>query len=146
MLTARLWLTAAASVALVACHRLSPMEQKIVGAWSWTYIEGQGRMVFTADHKLKEGFPPDEEKGRPLRDDDFDYLRSGTWHLEGDVLVTETDNTPYIAWFDRSFPKDTSEKRPKLEREVKRQKITHIDGEKMVFSDGYSLQRDTRVK
>ena len=36
------------------------MEQKIVGAWSWTYIEGKGRMVFTADHKLKEGFPPDE--------------------------------------------------------------------------------------
>jgi hypothetical protein len=122
------------------------MEQKIVGAWSWTYIEGQGRMVFTADHRLKEGFPPDEEKGRPLRDDDFDYLRSGTWHLEGDVLVTETDNTPYIEWFDKNFPPDTSEKRPKLDKEVKRQKITHIDEEKMLFSDGGTLKRDHRVR
>ena len=122
------------------------MEQKIVGAWSWTYIEGQGRMLFTADHNVKAGFPPEEDKGRPLGDDDFMYLQSGTWRLEGDVLVTETDNTPYIAWFDKTFPKDTSEKRPKLDREVKRQKITHIGEEKMVFSDGYFLQRDHRVK
>ena len=146
MLTARSWLTAAASVALIACHRLSPMEHTIVGAWSWTYIEGKGRMVFTADHKLKEGFPPDEEKGRPLRDDDFDYLRSGTWLIEGDVLVTETDNTPYIAWFDRTFPKDTSEPRPKLEKEVHRQKIVHLDSERIAFSDGSFLERDRRVK
>ena len=122
------------------------MEHKIVGAWWWQYIEGRGRIVFTADHKLKEGFPPDEEKGRPLRDDDFDYLRSGTWHLEGDVLVTDTDNSPYIAWFDRSFPKDTSEPRPKLDRQVDRRKITQIDEEKITFSDGSSYGRDHRVK
>ena len=126
------------------------MEQKIVGAWSWTYIEGQGRMVFTADHKVKEGFPPEESPGRPLRDDDFMYLQAGTWRLEGDVLVTELDNSPYIAWYDRTF-KDESEEmrqrsRPKLEKKVERQKIVKIDSEKMVFADGYSLDRDTRVK
>ena len=115
-----------AGLALLACHPPSLMEQKIVGAWSWTYIEGKGRMVFTADHKIKEGFPPDEEMGRPLRDDDFTYVRSVTWHLEGDVLVTETDNTPYITWFDQAF-RDASEEyrqgeRPKLDKKVERQK------------------------
>ena len=126
------------------------MEQKIVGAWSWTYISGKGRMVFTADHKVKEGFPPDEEQGRPLRDDDFTYLRSGTWRLEGDVLVTETDNTPWIAWHDKTFPDESTEdrdrRRPKLEKEVERKRIVHVDTEKMVFDDGYFLDRDHRVK
>ena len=146
MLNARFWLTAVASVALVACQPLSPLENKVIGAWSWTYISGKGRMVFTADHKVKAGFPPDEEMGRPLRDEDFTYLQAGTWRLENDVLVTELDNTPYIAWFDSTFPNGTSEERPRLEREVKRDKIVHIDGEKMVFSDGYKLERDHRVK
>ncbi len=102
-------------------------------------------MVFTADHNVKAGFPPEEDKGRPLRDDDFMYLQSGTWRLEGDVLVTETDNTPYIAWFDRTF-RDASEEyrqseRPKLDRKVQRQKIVKIDSEKMLFADGSSLDR-----
>src|SRR6266571_9020402 len=100
MLKARAWLNAVACLAFISCHRLSPMEQKIIGAWSWTYIEGRGRMVFTPDHKVKAGFPPEEEKHRPLHDDEFTYLRSGSWHLEGNVLVTDMDNTPYIAWFD----------------------------------------------
>ena len=87
------------------------MEKKIVGAWFWTYIEGRGRIVFMTDHKMKIGFEPEEDPGRPLRDDDFTYLRSGTWRLEGDVLVTETDNTPWIAWYDHTFPDDTKEER-----------------------------------
>jgi len=121
------------------------MEEKIVGAWSWTYIEGKGHMVFTADHKVKAGFPPEEAKSQPLRDDDFEYLRSGTWRLEGDVLVTDMDNAPYITWYDQTF-RDKSEKtrqheRPKLDRKVERQAIVKIDGEKMVFADGYSLDR-----
>jgi hypothetical protein len=136
----------AAGLALASCNRLSPIEQKVVGAWSWTYIEGKGRMVFTPDHKVKEGFPPEEDPHRPLRDDDFMYLRSGTWHVEDGVLVTETDNTPYIAWFDKTFPKDSSEKRPPLDKKVERQKITSIDAEKMLFADGYFLERDHRVK
>lgn len=103
-------------------------------------------MVFTADHKLKEGFPPDEENGRPLHDDDFTYLRSGTWHVEGDTLVRETDSTPYIAWFNKTFPKGTSEERPRLDKKVERHKIIRIDTEKVVFADGSFLERDHRVK
>src|SRR5437870_6793433 len=69
-----------------------PTEKKIVGAWSWTYIEGVGRMVFTADHKVKEGFPPEDPNKPAIRDRGFTYLSSGTWHIEGDILVTEIDN------------------------------------------------------
>ena len=83
--------------------------KKIVGAWSWTYIEGRGRMVFTTDHKVKAGFPPEEDKGRPLRDEDFTYLQSGTWRLEGDILVTEMDNSPYITWYAQTFKDEPEE-------------------------------------
>src|SRR3954467_8182931 len=72
--------------------RLSDTEKKIVGAWSWTYLEGVGRMIFTADHRVKEGFPPEEPNKPAIRDRDFTYLSSGMWHVEGDVLVTDINN------------------------------------------------------
>src|SRR4051812_836862 len=117
-----------------ACGDSRPTERKIVGAWSWTYIEGKGRMVFTADRKVKEGFPPEEDPGRPLREEDFTYLDSGTWRLEGDVLVTETDNSPWIALSDRlshDISEEVRPKRPKLERKTECQQIVKIDSEKM---------------
>jgi hypothetical protein len=96
------------------------------------------------------GLEPDKDTGRPLRDDDFFYMRSGTWRLEGDVLVTETDNTPWIAWFDKTFHDDPKEerdrKRPKPDKQTERKRIVRIDDEKMTFDDGYYLERDRRVK
>jgi hypothetical protein len=119
--------------------------KKIVGAWSWTYIEGRGRMVFTTDHKVKAGFPPEEDKGRPLRDEDFTYLQSGTWRLEGDILVTEMDNSPYITWYDQTFKDEPEEmwrcEHPVLKKQVQRQKIVTIDDEKMLFDGGSRLDR-----
>jgi hypothetical protein len=50
MAHARIIICFLAACTLVACHRLTPMEKKIVGSWQWTYIEGVGRMVFTPDH------------------------------------------------------------------------------------------------
>jgi hypothetical protein len=117
------------------------MEQKVVGAWSWTYIEGVGRMIFTPDHKVREGFPPDDKDGRKIRDDEFEILLAGTWRLEGDVLVTEMDNKPLIDIMKRLAPSDC----PPLEKKVKRQKIVKIDGEKMVFDDGYWFERVQQV-
>src|SRR3978361_509599 len=76
--------------------RLSKPEKKIVGAWSWTYIEGVGRMVFTADHRVKSGFPPEVQDGRKLADYQFKWFDEGTWHVEGDILVMHTNNRPYI--------------------------------------------------
>lgn len=126
-------------------------ESKVIGAWSWTDSKGQGRIVFTADHTMKTGFEPEENPGRPLRDDDFTYVRSGTWRLEGDILVTETDNSPWIAWYDKIWRdgdhwNEKAAGRPKLEPTAERKKILHIDAEKMVFADGYHLERDHRVK
>ena len=126
------------SFLLMGCHRLSPTEQKIVGSWSWQYIEGRGRIVFSPDHTMKEGFPPEEELHRPLRDDDFTYIESGSWHLEGDVLVQELDNHLMV---DRSVGISESE-RPKLEKRVLRERITKIDDSRMTFDNGSWLDRE----
>src|SRR2546423_1444713 len=137
MLPTRAASIACLSLLLIACHRLSPMERKIVGSWSWQYIEGRGRIVFGSDHAVKEGFPPEENLHRPLRDDDFDYLESGFWHLEGDVLVQELDNHLMVdPWT------GGESERPKLEKRVLRQRITKIDDSRMTFDDGSWLDRE----
>lgn len=43
----------------VRLNQLSPTEQKTLGAWSCTHIEGAGRSMFTADYRVRAGFPPD---------------------------------------------------------------------------------------
>jgi hypothetical protein len=129
------------SLLLIASQqRLSPTEQKIVGAWSWTYIEGVGRIIFTADHKVREGFPPDEKDGRKIGNDEFDIVRAGTWRLEGDVLITKMDNRPLIRIIERLDPSNI----PALEKKVERRKIVKIDGNKIVFDNGHSLDRVKR--
>ena len=120
--------------------RLSATEKKIVGAWSWTYVEGVGRMVFTADHKVKEGFPPDDPNRPAIRDSDFTYLSSGTWRVEGDVLVTDIDNHLLI----ERFPRRSSLERPEFDRKVRRERIVSIDDEKMLFENGSPLERVKR--
>jgi hypothetical protein len=65
--------------------------------------------------------------------------------LEGDILITEMDNSPFIAWYDQTF-KDKSEEmrrreRPAIKKEVQRQKIVTIDDEKMLFDDRSRLDR-----
>ncbi len=135
-------LVAFASILAVftGCGDSRPTERKIVGAWSWTYIEGVGRMVFTADHRVKEGFPPEDKDGRHLPDDQFTYLESGTWRLESDVLVTEVDNQPLIDRYDntsRDEPEEIRQRhRPALKKEILRQKIVKIDSKQMVFEKG----------
>ena len=119
----------------VLVARLSDAEKKIVGAWSWTYIEGVGRMIFGVDRRVKEGFPPDDPEKPAVHDADFTYLLSGIWHVEGDILVTDISNQPLIdGWGDLPA-------KPALERKVRREKIVSIDDKKIVFGDGSSLNR-----
>ena len=124
--------------------RLSETERKIVGAWSWTYIEGVGRMVFTADHRVKEGFPPDDPNRPAVRDNDFTYSLSGTWRVEGDVLVTEIDNHLLLEMFSHRtllqivlFLPSNSYK-PEFERKVRRDKILSIDEKQIALEGGHS--------
>src|SRR5437588_10800041 len=135
-------------VALYA--RLSATEKKIAGAWSWTYLEGVGRMVFTADHRVKEGFPLDDRNRPAMLASDFTYLLSGTWRVEGDVLVTEIDNHLFLGRFSRRpllhkvlFLPPSSYK-PEFEKKTKRDKIVRLDEEKMMFEDGHWLDRVKR--
>lgn len=109
----------------------------MVGAWSWTYIEGVGRMIFSADHTVKEGFPPDDKDGRKISDEEFEIVQAGTWRVEGDILITEMDNKPLIEILQRLAP---GEVQP-FKKETKRQKIVSIDDKKMVFEDRSTLER-----
>src|SRR5256885_851447 len=124
-------------IALCSCHRSSSTtDKRIVGAWSWSYPEGIGRIIFTADHKIKEGFPPKDKDGRHLPEDQFTFPYSGTWRLEDDVLVTEMDNKPLLDM----YAVDTQHK-PEFKKAVRRLKIAKIDREKMIFDDGSSIDR-----
>jgi len=116
---------------------LSATEQKIVGAWSWTYIEGVGRIIFTSDHKVRIGFPPTLKDGRKIGDHEFDIVQRGVWRVDGDALVTEIDNTPLIKIIERLDPRNI----PALEKKVERRRIAKIDGNKTVFDNGYSFDR-----
>jgi hypothetical protein len=123
--------------------RLSDTEKKIVGAWSWTYLEGVGRMIFTADHRVKEGFPPEGPNKPAIRDRDFTYLLSGTWHVEGDVLVTDINNQLFL---DRAGRRgflnwlfsDPPPQKFEFDRKVRREKILSIDDKKIVFEGDHS--------
>jgi hypothetical protein len=138
MLILRTAVVACIALALTTlADALSPLEQRIVGSWSWRYIEGFGRVVFTADHKVTEGFPPDDKDGRTISDKEFQILRAGTWRLEGDVLVTVMDNAPGRDLIRRLAPTEV----PPFKKETRRQKIVSIDDKKMVFDDGGSLDR-----
>ena len=121
-------------------NQLSPTEQRIVGAWSWTYIEGVGRIIFTSDHKLRIGFPPALKDGRKIGDHEFDIVQSGVWRLDGDALVTEIDNTPLIRIIEQLDPSNI----PALEKTVERRRIVKIDSKEIVFDDGSSFQRVNR--
>jgi hypothetical protein len=125
------------SLILGACTRPSAMEQKMIGAWSWTYIEGVGRMIFSPDHTVTVGFPPDDKDGRKINDNEFEIVQAGTWRLEGDVLVTETDNKPLRRRLEHLSPSEV----PALEEKRERKKIISIDDKIMKFDDGSSLDR-----
>ncbi|MEP7071885.1 MAG: hypothetical protein ABI839_05825 [Verrucomicrobiota bacterium] len=123
---------------LTACGlRSGDAEQQIVGEWSWTYIEGVGRLTFTADHKVTEGFPPDDKDGTNLSGEEFQILRSGTWRLERGVLVTEVDNRPLITILKGLTPWDL----PPFQKWVDRRRIVRIDEQRVVFDDGHVFTR-----
>jgi len=94
-----------------------------------------GRMIFSADHRVKEGFPPDDPEKPAVHDRDFTYLLSGPWNIEGDILITDITNQPLIDGWQGTLDK------PEFDRRVRREKIVSIDDKKMVFEDGSSLAR-----
>lgn len=110
-----------------------------MGAWSWTYIEGRGRMEFSAGHRVKIGFLREEVGTAHFWQSKFVFLHSGTWRLEGDVLVTETNDQ--LLW-DR-FSRSRLDK-PQFETRMECDRIVQIDDEKMIFDDGSFLNRDHR--
>lgn len=126
-----------ACLLVTTCQQPSPVERKLIGAWSWTYIEGVGRIIFAADHTVKKGFPPDDKDGRKISDDEFEIVQAGTWRVEGDVLITEMNNKPLIEMLQRLAPSEV----PPFKKETKHQNIVSIDDNKMVFDDRSTLER-----
>jgi hypothetical protein len=113
------------------------LERDVIGAWSWRYIEGVGRIILAADHTAKKGFPPDDKDGRKISDEEFEIVQAGTWRVEGDVLITEMDNKPLIEMLRQLAPSEV----PPFKKETKRQKIVSIDANKMVFENRSTLER-----
>ena len=111
------------------------MERDVIGAWSWTYIEGVGRIILAADHTVRKGFPPDDKDGTKISDEEFEIVQAGTWRVEGDILITEMDNKPLIEMLQRLTPSEV----PPFEKDTKRQRIVSIDDKRMVFEDGSTL-------
>lgn len=141
ILTVRLSLSICVSFLLIACRPpSSPTERRVVGSWSWKYIEGFGRTILTADHKIRLGFPPDDKDGRKIGDDEFEFVWEGTWRLDGEVLVTELSNKPLTTRMQRLDPNN----RPELEQKIERRKIVRFDDDRIVFDNGSSLERVRR--
>jgi hypothetical protein len=66
---------------LSACNRsLSSAEQKVVGTWDRTGLDTTERTTFRSDHTM-ESEMTDGSGTLPFA--------SGTWYLEGNILVTE---------------------------------------------------------
>lgn len=126
-----------ACLLVAGCQQRSSLEREVIGAWSWTYIEGVGRLILAADHTAKMGFPPDDKDVSKISDEEFEIVEAGTWRIEGDVLITDMDNKPLIDLLHRL---DVSEA-PPLRKETTRQRIVSIDDKKMVFDDGSTLDR-----
>jgi hypothetical protein len=82
-------------------------------------------MIFTADHRVKEGFPRRDDERPPRSDRDFSYGTFGTWRLEDDVLilVTDTDLRPWAE---------------PIKGKIRRLKIVSIDDNKIVFEGDHS--------
>src|SRR5690349_24431562 len=100
-------------LALVSCHRLSPMEQKLVGTWQWEYIEGTGHMTFTRDHKILYHLDDEGQDHSKPPKDRVKVVTAGTWHLKGNTLVLSTDNEWLRAMYER-----TSRHIPPFKKEV----------------------------
>jgi hypothetical protein len=113
------------------------MEQQIVGSWSWTYIEGVGRIIFDPDRTVREGFPPDDKDGRTIADNEFQIVRAGTWRVEGDVLIMEMNNRPLKDLMKKLDPANP----PPFETKVERRKIVKIDSKEIVFDEGISFSK-----
>jgi hypothetical protein len=126
------------SLVLAACAT-PPLvtEKKVVGDWSWTYIEGIGRITLTADHKVIEAFPVEDENGRPTQKERFEVYRAGTWRLERNVLITKVNNRPLLKTLERLTPWEV----PPLRTWVDRRRIVKIDEITMVSDDGRVLTR-----
>jgi hypothetical protein len=67
-------------LALTACDRLSPNEQKIVGTWEAPGGFGP-RRIFRPDHTSTTLFPGDAGK--------WTVMSEGTWRLDGNDIVED---------------------------------------------------------
>jgi hypothetical protein len=97
-------------------------------------------MIFDVNRRVRVGFPPDDKDGRTIADSQFQIVRAGTWRVEGDVLIMETNNKPLLDLIKKLDPANP----PPFEAKTERHKIVKIDGNKLVFEDGGSLSRIKR--
>src|ERR1041385_3006028 len=81
------------AVAATACHRLTPMEKKLVGAWKFTGLDATGLVVFRSDHTVVDLMREKDPFGWDPRGR-WVPVSWGTWRLEGNDVITEEKVLP----------------------------------------------------
>jgi hypothetical protein len=78
----------ALAATVLACHRLSPAEEKVVGTWEWTTIDAVGRMTVHPNHRFDLWFiDSKEDEDHP----DPQYVTHGRWTVDGTEFTSTFD-------------------------------------------------------
>jgi hypothetical protein len=111
--------------AVIACHRLSSDERKLIGTWETGSIDAVWRITFKSDHTLSLTF---EDLGAGKFEDPL----PGAWQLKDSQLTTDVDVSKMEATLhEKGTPHILTEK------------ITFVSDDKIERSGGYPY---TRVK
>ena len=135
MLSTRVFFSICVALAVSACHRLSPTEDKLIGTWQvYGTLDATWRLTFNRDHSLVR-----------LDDDDagaFHPSLYGKWRIEGNTLITELDWKPLLSGMGQENDKDTA--RLALDatgKEIRKGTIVELGLERLSFEGSMPYKR-----
>jgi hypothetical protein len=76
-------------LAVEACQRVSPAEEKVIGIWEFTGLDATGRVVFRRDHTVVDLFTESDSPNARWAPTAW-----GKWRLEGNEIITDDEVLP----------------------------------------------------
>jgi hypothetical protein len=76
-------------LAVGACQRVSPAEEKVIGIWEFTGLDATGRVVFRRDHTVVDLFTESDSPNARWAPTAW-----GKWRLEGNEIITDDEVLP----------------------------------------------------